>query len=214
MGGTFTVIADDDFSRLDPNSWGLYSGVSGASGCTFDPAGVTVKDGTLRLTAAPPARKGAGVRHRTDQTYGRWTVLSRIESGRGVTLVHLLWPAAGQPWPPEVDFAEDNGGDRNTITATTHWKDTAGAHRRDQSTLAVDLTQWHTWQVTWTPGLVTCACDGTVYATSSNAPTVPMHLALQTEVWQPGGWYPGVDAITPAAVSTWIDRVTVESWAP
>lgn len=220
MTGFTTVYADEFTAPLNTAQWSTYSGTSSASGSTFDPANVTVDttNGRLVLTAAKQTDgtwRGAGLKHRTDLAFGRFTVRSRIEAGRGVSLVHLLYPQSG--WPPEVDFAEDNGGDRNLCTATAHYRDATGAVQRVRATTAVDLTQWHTWVVEWTPGALLYRCDGVPFGSVSGpaVPTVPMHLGLQTEPWAAAtSWEHAVDSTTPTTVHTYVDSVRVESYAP
>jgi hypothetical protein len=158
----FTTILDDDFTAWDKSRWWPYSGTSSASGVLFDSNLISANGGRLRLSAARQADgswHGSGVKHTAPGLlYGRWTVTSRIEAGRGATLVHLLWPDSG--WPFELDFAEDNGADRNLANGTVHWNDASGVRKQQSITYPVDLTSWHQWQVEWTPGRVVYRCDG------------------------------------------------------
>ena len=143
-----------------------------ASGCTTDANGLVT--GGVKLTA-------------NSQTYGKYEVRMRIDNGQGVSLVALLWPTA-DTWPPEVDFTEDNGAAPRTLdTATEHWG-TATNPLSVEDTLPVNLSQWHTVGVEWSPGKIVYTMDGTPWATETNAnvPDMPMQLALQTEAWQCG----------------------------
>jgi hypothetical protein len=115
-------------------------------------------------------------------TYGAFFVRSRV-TGAGPTQVELLWPQSGD-WPPEIDFNETLGSATAT-TATIHW---SSANSQFHSSLNdIDMTQWHTWGVIWTPSSITYTVDGQVWASvSSNQaqiPDVPMHLALQQQTW-------------------------------
>ena len=111
----------------------------------------------------------------------------RVDNGQGVSVVALLWPTA-DTWPPEIDFTEDNGAAPRTYdTATEHWG-TATDPLAVNNTLAVNLTQWHTVGVEWSPGKIVYTMDGTPWATETNANVsdVPMQLAIQTQAWQCG----------------------------
>jgi beta-glucanase (GH16 family) len=114
-------------------------------------------------------------------TYGAFFVRSR-DTGAGPTSVELLWPQSND-WPPEVDFNETLGLATAT-TATIHW---GPNNTQYHSSYNVNMTQWHTWGVVWTPTSITYTVDGTVWASVTSAsaqiPNVPMHLALQQQTW-------------------------------
>jgi beta-glucanase (GH16 family) len=139
------------------------------------------------------------------QTYGKYLVRFRFDSGAGVAHVLLLWPAS-ESWPPEIDFSEDNGRDRQTDYGTLHY----GANNTQiQNALSVDLTQWHTLGVEWTPGQLVYTVDGRVWARTANAavPSVPMVLDMQTQAWACGtnSWEGCVNSTTPAQVNMYVD---------
>ena len=101
-----------------------------------------------------------GVKMNLSQTYGKYEVRMRVDNGLGVSVVALLWPTA-ETWPPEIDFTEDNGAaPRTQDTATEHWG-TATNPRQINNTLTVNLTQWHTVGVEWSPGKIVYTMDGT-----------------------------------------------------
>jgi hypothetical protein len=220
------VFADDfTGSSLDSN-WTAYNGEPGGDpGGWWDPSHVEVSDGMLILqTYEDPAHYGgpssdtpwveggvsgfAGLQ----QTYGEYLVRSRVTSTTGVTEVELLWPASDS-WGPEIDFNESNGTAGFT-TATLHWGSGTDAQQESQ-TLQIDLTQWHTWGVIWSPGQVVYTVDGVVWATMTtpNAPSVPMVLDLQQQVWPCGGnWEACPSSSTPAEVDMDVDWVV--AYAP
>jgi beta-glucanase (GH16 family) len=114
-------------------------------------------------------------------TYGAYFVRSRV-TGAGPTNVEILYPNVG--WPPELDFNETDGSATAT-TATVHWG--SGNSQYHSSLNNIDMTQWHTWGVIWTPSSITYTVDGTVWASASSSqaqiPDVPMHLTLQQQTW-------------------------------
>jgi beta-glucanase (GH16 family) len=119
------------------------------------------------------------------QTYGAYFVRSRM-TGAGPTGVELLWPDANV-WPPEIDFNETYGATSGT-SATVHY---TSANSQIQRTVAVNMTQWHTWGVIWTPTSITYTVDGAVWGTvttSASIPNIPMHISLQSQTWCGSGW--------------------------
>jgi len=123
------------------------------------------------------------------QTYGAYFVRSRV-TGAGPTNVELLWPADNS-WPPEIDFNETYGT-TNSSSATVHWSTSTNSNSQDQKQItSIDMTQWHTWGVIWTPTSITYTVDGTVWGnvtTPSEISSVPMTLDLQQQTWCSSGY--------------------------
>jgi beta-glucanase (GH16 family) len=146
------------------------------------------------------------------QTYGKYLVRFRFDSGVGIAHAILLWPADNS-WPPEVDFSEDNGAGRQTDYATLHY---GPSNTMVQHSLSVDLTQWHTLGVEWTPGRLVYTIDGRSWATvnDSQVPSVPMVLDIQTQAWACGtsNWEQCPNATTPSHVNLYVDWVV--AYAP
>jgi outer membrane protein OmpA-like peptidoglycan-associated protein len=112
-------------------------------------------------------------------TYGAYFVRSRV-TGPGPTIVELLWPVVG--WPPEVDFTETDGTTIGTA-ATDIWALNGG---KNQIHLDVNMTQWHTWGVVWTPTSLLYTIDGKVWGkfdVAGEVPHQPMTLNLQQQTW-------------------------------
>ena len=206
----------DDFTgtALNATAWGSYSGEPGGDpGGWWAPSHVVVRNGMLDLqTYRDPTfgnrwvSGGASSAPALTQLYGKYLVRFRIDKGVGVAGVLLLWPSNGS-WPPEVDFAEDGGGNRSQSTATLHYG--SNDSQMAQSVTA-DFSQWHTMGVEWTAGQLKFTLDGAVCGTmnSAHVPSIPMELDLQAQGGTCGDtWVPCPDATTAAHVNMQIDWV-------
>jgi beta-glucanase (GH16 family) len=212
----------DDFSRgLQRSRWGVYSGQPGGDpGGWWAPPHAVVAHGVLNLETYRDAHFGgrwvsAGVSSAPAirQTYGEYEVRMRMDPGRGVAFVALLWPVR-DVWPPEIDFAESGGetSTRDHITATLHH----GADNSQlQRTIRVNLTRWHTLGVQWLPGRLSYTIDGKAWATvrSRFVPNQPMEMDLQTQAGTCGDSYaPCPGASTPAHVNAQIAWVAAYAY--
>jgi len=210
----------DDFSGNQLNyRWFKYAGMPGG-----DPGGwwanshLVVASGMLTLAGYRDSAYGgkfttAGVSsHLLAQTYGKWLVRFRVASGQGVSYAALLWPDTTS-WPPEIDFAEDNGkASRQVVTASLHYANARTSHQVLRSTTDASLTGWHTLGVEWLPGSITYTLDGKPWSsvTGSAVPSVPMRLALQTQAWNCGvPWETCPDRTTPSRVDMNVDWIAV-----
>jgi Glycosyl hydrolases family 16 len=190
-GYTQSYVTDFAGSSL-PSGWEVFTGNPGGDpGAQWGASHVTVSDGTLDLnTWKDPAYgnewvTGGLCQCGVAQTYGAYFVRSRV-TGAGPSQVELLWPT-GNRWPPEIDF-DESSGTTNETTATLHF---SSANKQDQRSLNVDLTQWHTWGVIWTPDAVTYTVDGRVWGSvhvASEISAVPMTLDLTQQTWCSSFW--------------------------
>ena len=204
-GYTQTYVTDFDGTSL-PAGWTTFNGQAGGDpGSTWAPNHVTVSGGLLRLnTFEDPAAHNAWVdggvgQTGAGQTYGAYSVRSRT-TGPGPTVVQLLWPA-NFSWPPEIDFNETLGLSTET-SATTHY---SSGNLQVQNSLSIDMTQWHTFGVIWTPTSITYTVDGQVWGTDTVAfsiPNIPMTLDLDQQTWCTSGY-----ACSTVPVSELVDRV-------
>lgn len=217
------VFVDNFDHGLRASSWGRYSGQpAGDPGGWWDPSHVVVKRGILNLETYRDSRFGGrwvsgGVSsaRALKQRFGRYDVRFRVDGGKGVAAVLLLFPSYG-PWPPEIDFAESGGetGRRPTMAATLHY----GARpddRQIQRIVKGDFTRWHTMGVEWTPGQLAYTLDGRRWAVlrSSHVPRQRMELDLQAQAGTCGDPYaPCPDASTPSDVTLQVDRVTIYAY--
>jgi Glycosyl hydrolases family 16 len=199
----YSRVYDEEFlgSSLDSN-WYAYSGQPGGDPANcWAPSHVTVSDGEAVLstyqdpahfcgTPGDPPWVSGGIGTIGAITYGEVLVRSRVTSMVGITQVELLWPQAPF-WPPEVDFNESWGAVGGT-SATLHYNNSG--NEQISADVAVDLTQWHTWGVIWTPGEMQYTVDGTVWATmtTDDVPDIAMVLDIQQQWWS-GGATPDSD---------------------
>jgi beta-glucanase (GH16 family) len=142
------------------------------------------------------------------QTYGKYEVRFRVDNGKGVAAILLLWPVRDH-WPPEIDFAEVGGmtGRRGSMSATLHY---GAADDQIQRSVRADFTRWHTAGVEWTPGKLVYTLDGKSWGTvrSRHVPREPMELAMQAQAGTCGDRYaPCPDATTPAKGNMQVDWV-------
>jgi len=219
----WTLKFADNFqgTTLGPG-WGTYEGEPGGDpGGWWDPSHVVVANNMLQLqcyvdpTHANPSNKngyvcgGVGSANAVIQEYGQYQVRFRVDKGDGIGYVALLWPSYTS-WPPEIDFAEDGGGDRSETTATWHCGSNGNDNCQKQANLDLDFSQWHTLGVQWTPTSLVYTVDGSTWATMTgpNIPDVAMEMDLQMQAGVCGDPYtPCPDATTPSRVNMDVDWV-------
>jgi beta-glucanase (GH16 family) len=220
--GLWRRVFYDDFRHgLQRSRWGTYAGEPGGDPAGWwSPSHAVVAHGVLNLETYRDPRYGgrwvsAGVSSAPGlrQTYGKYELRVRMDPGKGVAFVALLWPARNV-WPPEIDFAEDGGetSARNHITATLHY---GAQNRQIQRTLSVNLTRWHTIGVQWLPGTLIYTIDGRRWATVSSpaVPDQPMEMDVQTQAGTCGDPYaPCPDSRTPAHVNAQIRWVAAYAY--
>lgn len=212
------VFFDDFKHGLDRAKWGRYSGQPGGDpGGWWEPSHVVVRNGVLNLETYRDRRYGGrwvsgGLSNARalKRTYGRYEVRFRMDAGKGVAGILLLWPVRDH-WPPEIDFAEDGGrtGRRHSMSATLHYGEENHIIQRE---VRADFTRWHTMGVVWTPSKLVYTLDGRPWGrvSSRHVPSEPMELAMQTQAGTCGDRYaPCPDSTTPAEVNMQIDWVRV-----
>jgi hypothetical protein len=175
----------DDFDRTDlGENWSPYDGVpKGDPESRWRRANAMVDGQALILQGRYEGDQltTAGLSNwRVHQTYGRWEIRVRVDASDDMTYAFLLWPQS-ENWPPEIDFLEDWGGDRQSGSANVHWKTDTGRSKAKR-TLDADLTAWHTIGVEWLPGRLNYLIDGEPWAsfTGSEVPDEPMWMAVQS----------------------------------
>jgi hypothetical protein len=183
LTGYSLTYVNDFLGTTIPPGWDVFTGVPGSDpGGHFGISHVVVSDGMLELnTYRDPAWGNRWVTGGLCQCgvarrYGAYFVRSRYTAA-GPNEAELLWPA-GKVWPPEIDFNE-TGGSVTTTTTSVHF---GKKNTIVRSEVNINMTQWHTWGVIWTPTLITFTVDGTIWGTfnvASEISKVPMTLDFE-----------------------------------
>ena len=211
------LVFSDNFDRgLNSRRWGRYSGQPGGDpGGWWDPSHVVVRRGILELRTYRDPRfgnrwvsGGLSSAYGLKQRYGKYLARFRMDAGKGVSGILLLWPSGGN-WPPEIDFGEDGGATtrRDSMSATLHY---GASNRQIQRTVHADFTRWHTMGVEWRPGRLVYTLDGRPWGQvrSRHVPAERMEFDMQTQAGTCGDrWAPCPDASTPAHVNMQVDWV-------
>ena len=172
----------NDFNRPGtPLGWDLFSDKPGGDpNGQFSPGHVIVTQGLLRLKTyrdSAYANKwvtGGLCQCEKSMTYGAYFVRSRV-TGAGPNSVELLWPS-NNVWPPELDFNEDLYH-VDLTTGTVHW-----SNKADFRIMRINMLQWHTWGMIWTPHYILYVVDGHPwheFSNSSAIPAIPMTLDFE-----------------------------------
>jgi beta-glucanase (GH16 family) len=214
--GWYMTFSDDFLgTSLNTNKWYEYTGHPGGEPETdYSPSHDVVTDGMLILKGYKDdgvwTTGGVSNGKSGSQTYGKYEVRFKMDEGIGITYAALLWPA-NNTWPPEVDFAEDDSAARSNVNAFQHFAKADGTDGQFINQTAVNMTQWHTLGVEWTPDRITYTLDGAAWAVQTNTyvPSIPMVLDLQTEAIACTGNNPTqcISSSTPSEVDMDIDWV-------
>jgi hypothetical protein len=115
-------------------------------------------------------------------TYGRFAVRFRADMVPGYKIAWMLWPDSGnQPADGEIDFPEMNLDSPN-VFGFVHRTDASSGSDQMWAKVPMDIRQWHTAVIEWSPGLVVFVLDGKeIGRTTTRVPDAPMHWVLQTE---------------------------------
>ncbi len=194
--GMHQVFADNFIGTSLDSQWFAYVGQPGGDpGDYFDKSQVSVSGGLLHLyatknPASPNGWLSGGVSNRWSTgalTYGGYFLRMKATAAEGIADVAMIWPVQNIE-PGEIDFAEDGGGSKMLNTGTLHYTDADGQPDAIQSTVAVNMTQWHTYGVIVEPGIITYYLDGIPWAVqlSSHVPTLAGSFAIQTQAWSCG----------------------------
>lgn len=220
LPGWHQTFSDDFTGSSLTNRWYLYNGQPGGDPAGwFDSKHISARNGLLDIVAKKQstpkgtlyASGGMSNSKVFSQTYGRFAVRFRADRGWGIAYSIMLWPYS-DTWPPEIDFAEDNGRDRTMTSYTVHYgaKDT----RIHDELTGMDFSQWHVASVDWSPGKLVYAIDGKVWSTvtNPNVPKEPMSIAIQSQAWPcSNGWEACPNSTTPAQVHLQVDWVVAYS---
>lgn len=209
--------ARDDFSgsAVDTSKWSMYNSAGhGGKGLRRPSQFSIVSDPTalggtcLKVTGTTNGTTG-GMAHQTSQRFGRWGV--RMRAPRGDKHYHpvlLTWPSA-ENWPTggEIDFSEGNSAS-NTVNFFLHY---SSSNKQTSDDITVDTTQWHWWEMEWTPNWVRGWCDGVLFFEDTNQSHFNYsgfgahHGTIQLD------WFPENGQTTTGAAEMYVDAYRVYS---
>jgi beta-glucanase (GH16 family) len=173
------------------------------------------ENGTPLVAALTPKVPGSS---KFGQMYGRYEVRFRVNRlTPGYKIAWMLWPdagtnttgaASGGGGNGEIDWPEMDLNEPNVWGFVHHMNATVGSDQ-DWFKAAVDIRQWHTYAMEWSPGLIVLRLDGVeIGRTTTRVPSTPMHWVLQTETSLDTA--PAADA----QIDVMIDWVAAWGYAP
>lgn len=127
------------------------------------------------------------------QLYGRYEIRARWPQPiPGYKVAWLLWPDSGTNTTGspdgvggngEIDFPETNLKTLAGVGGFVHYQNaTSGSDQYSTGTIPVDMREWHTYTIEWSPAAVVFLLDGKeVGRTTQRIPKTKMHWAIQTE---------------------------------
>ncbi len=216
----WTTVVDDQFNSGGvPSHWAAYDGPygSGVQNCAA-PSQDTVSGGYLHLTMAYRSSGNCGAGWYTgglsldgfSSVDQRVTVRLRvIDTGNATShlIIPMRWPDDNASWPTggEEDYFEgDSDGGINTFLH--YGSNNAQVASPDYN---VDLSTWHTIQVTRLNHVVTVSVDGSAWTYSGSQSTLPdtlKHVVLQQECHANG-----CPSGTSGTEDLQIDWITIEN---
>lgn len=141
--------------------------------------------------------RSARLESNTTQLYGRFEVMAKIPTTKGIwPAIWLLprdtdWPTGG-----EIDIMEHAGSQPGKVSSAYHWGNNPGGPSNFVFDEHITGTQWpdayHLYSVEWSPEEIRYFVDDTLHFTVTNAmapiSSTPMSVILNTAV---GGWFDG-----------------------
>lgn len=115
---------------------------------------------------------------------GAWEMRIKIPDSPYVEYVGMLWPEHDTDWPRgEINLLEGRAGTGRT-QLNLHWGTTEHPEHAP-ATIALDVTQWHTYRVELDPGIMRWRVDGRLVR-AVRTPHVPhdmrLHMVIQCGV--------------------------------
>ena len=191
----------DEFERttLDTARWNVanYAAPNNGEAQYYSPANISILSGGLRITSE---RRNIGGRvyasgnittqGKFSQAYGRFEMRAKLPGTQGIWPAFWMLRNSGG-WPPEIDIMELLGHQPSTMYFTNHWGVYPTTHTWDTKSFTGPnfTSDYHTFAVEWAPNRLELYVDGVKRATNtSNVPTEPFYMILNTAV---GGQWPG-----------------------
>jgi len=213
----WNIVWDDEFNGIliDSTKWTFETGGGGwgnneLENYTSSFQNAHVSSGLLHIVAFEPSTNNfTSARMKTEgkyntPVYGRFEWRAKLPSGVG------MWPAlwllgtnySSVGWPAcgEIDVVENNGAQIGWVQGSLHYS--SGNPTAKHYFLSPDcVTNWHTYDLTWSSGSIQWSVDGTVYETQSvGAPfNAPFFFIMNLAV---GGDYVGDPTAAQIAAGT------------
>ncbi len=189
-----TLVWADEFDTAgfpDPTKWtyDIGTGTNGwgngeAQSYTDSATNVSVVDGVLKITARAENGGYTSGRIKTqglfDFTYGKVAVRAKLPSGGGTwpaiwmlgaNITEVGWPACG-----EIDIMEHVGNNQDVVSSALHFPENSGADAifKDR-VLSGASTDFHIYEVSWTPDTITFSIDSVPYHTYEYTNDLPFY---------------------------------------
>lgn len=151
----------------------------------------TVGNGFLRQSGTADGKTG-WLASKTGQRFGRWETRARVLTngpGKEMHPVLLAWPDS-DAWPSggELDYFEIDGGGVTHIRAYIHHPTSSGVVQDTYtSPTAIDVGQWHSYALEWTPTAINGYIDGQLWFHDTDPaaqPPGPMHATIQLDLFE------------------------------
>jgi phosphatidylinositol-3-phosphatase len=196
--GWVNVVNDQFDSGGLPAHWTAYDGPygSGVDNCAV-PSHVTVSGGSLHLLMAHETSGKCGAAWYTaglklvgfssvDQRVSvRFRIVDNGVSGHRI--IPMRWPDDGASWPAA---GEEDDCEGDALTGCSTYLHYATTNQQVSHAYVVDLSLWHTLEITRVNHTMTAVIDGSVAWTySGSSTTLPdtlKHVVLQQECWASG----------------------------
>lgn len=227
----FALSWQDDFDTLDPSAWQLQTFTFGGNLAQFSTQNASVANGilTMQLTPNPASStepyNGVEMRSTKTLTYGKVSARMRFATGSGVVsgLVLFYTPFPNCDWN-EIDIEHlGNSSMTSQLNAQVFLGTPASGCSTSvspsQDPLVVNLgtnaeTDFHQYDIEWTPGGVKYFIDGTLLRTwTAHSDLLKLPETILLTIWasSAASW---AGAITPtsAPTSADVDWIRVYSW--
>jgi len=227
----FTLAWQDDFDTLDTTRWALQTFTFGGNLAQFTPQNASVANGTLtiKLTANPASTTepywGVEMRSVATLKYGKVSARMRFAAGSGVVsgLVLFYTPYPNCNWN-EIDI-EHLGSSSNTsqineqVFLGTPNPSCTTSVSATQDPQVVNLgvnaeTDFHQYDITWTPTEVKTYVDGNLLRTwTAHADLMNLPQNVLFTIWasSAAGWAGPLNAAS-APTSADVDWIKVYDW--
>jgi beta-glucanase (GH16 family) len=216
--GYRTVLSSDFNGHGLGRCWGAYTAnpISSSPTGAWVPSRVSVADGMAVLSSFYDSQLGKWASGGMSSSscvsliYGIFEVRFKMQAARGVKYAILLWPQTVR-WPDggEIDFGEDQGGNRRHTTLSSSYGVNGVDHALAQRVIAGNFARWNTLKLVWTKGNLVEYLNGRRVAriSSPKVPSDPMTLDIQAETNTDCAnvYYPCINSTTPARVDLDVD---------